>query len=90
MTAFKATTGVSEAYHQQACKFCFIAVIPSQTYGNVWWSSPLLLMPIGLQWDCCDDTRFTSMAKMSFTDPRGGLNPHASNETMQEIIKLVI
>ncbi len=33
-----------------------------------------LTIPICLRWDCCDETRFTSIAKMSFTDPRGGLN----------------
>ena len=31
---FKATTGVREAHLSYACKPCFIAAMPLQTYGN--------------------------------------------------------
>ncbi len=43
--------------------------------------TPSLLIAICLQWDCCNETRFTGMAKMSFMDPplpRGGLKIIAS------------
>ncbi len=36
-------------------------------------------IPIGLWWDCSNDTRFVSLVEMSFTDPRGGLKSHPSD-----------
>ena len=30
-------------------------------------------IPLGLQLDCSNDTRFVSLVEMSFTDPHGGL-----------------
>ena len=42
------------------------------------YSNPITNIPqyitTGLFWDCFNETRFLSIEKMSFTDPRGGLN----------------
>ncbi len=48
--------------------------------GGKWASSqssglaPSLYIPIGLWWNCSKDTRFTTLVKINFKYPHGGLN----------------
>ena len=46
---------------------------PIGRYGGDNLRRPPPYLPIGFSWDCSNDTRFVSLAEMSFTDPPGGL-----------------
>ncbi len=74
IASFKATTGFREALFCHACKPCF-----SVARGR----PPDI--PIFLWWNHFNEIGFTSVVKMSFTDPRGGLKKRRVNSRQGQL-----